>query len=989
MKDKGFTLVELLAAMVILALLIFVGTMTVSNIFDNTKDNYYHSLENTLSIAGNEYFNDNREDRPIDDYNFVDMETLVNHEYMEELKTYDGKDKCKSETGVYIYNEGNDNGYEVCLVCGEYKSEGVYCNGKKSGTIHITGNINDKNGPSYNPLLSYSGTKWINASNIWIHFSLVDEGIKVSKYTIYNANGNSKVGDCTASGNKCSMRFDKTGSYYVEAFDGNNKVGNRKYFNVKLDNTPPTMDLKNLTKEFLLDNDKIVYDYENEVINVNDDNGYKEVKYTLIRYNPSGNEDIARDKDIKDADFKIHESLQSGKYDLYITVTDFAGNKATQRNTHITFYIKYNVDLQYFDNKDNKHDAGTIKVYTYGKYTNLPDRVNVNSNPQEVSWYLNANMVGSITTTSTPVEKTGYHVLYGKEAKFKSSFNIACNDITYDTNYHKLASIPTSEQGKYRLLVYYDNKLMANEARDARTYTIIALLNSEYTWADGSTKAKSKQCTIKTKKIAKPTCDNKVYNGKNQQIVKPVDSKGNYSIYNAEYAYYLNDSPLRVNADTYSFTAKLNGNKNYSWEGSTSDFSDVKLNCVIERKKVTKPGNPCISGLIYNGKQQLLFNTDGMNNVDDSGYFVLPDPNYQGYTFDVYSDDYIYYAQHHGDGHGAGTYDNAFILGQNYQWSDGSTDPLNFTCEINPVTISWPGPTEIEYCGTPSNCPLITSNAVPALVTYSTNFDLNMNISAKIDKLDKENDNYMATIGFYSGGTSIGSESGVVEELLYDDYGHKPTNNFVLAPLKISINILDSVAPKCGDATVSSSGTITFTATDNYQFSDGKTSATATETITKSGTYTHTFEDKKENSVTCSITVKKQKATATCSAGNACSSAGCYERYSCRNKVCGCDTYSEYGAWGRCNLNPSAVYEDEFTECTECNDDVYKCHFRSCTQYKSCVNSNCNCKTYNTSISTCGCATWGDYGDWVDDDDCSAAEASNHSSKTSCRFVKK
>ena len=147
MKDKGFTLVELLAAMVILALLIFVGTMTVSNIFDNTKDNYYRSLENTLSIAGNEYFNDNREDRPIDDYNFVDMETLVSHEYMDELMTYDGKEKCSSETGVYIYNEGNENQYEVFLVCDEYKSEGVYCNGKKSGTIHITGNINDKNGP--------------------------------------------------------------------------------------------------------------------------------------------------------------------------------------------------------------------------------------------------------------------------------------------------------------------------------------------------------------------------------------------------------------------------------------------------------------------------------------------------------------------------------------------------------------------------------------------------------------------------------------------------------------------------------------------------------------------------------------------------------------------------------------------------------------------------------------------------------------------------
>ena len=75
MKDKGFTLVELLATMVILAVLILIGTMTVSNIFDNSKENYYKSLENTLSIAGNEYFNDNREDKPIDDYNFVDMES--------------------------------------------------------------------------------------------------------------------------------------------------------------------------------------------------------------------------------------------------------------------------------------------------------------------------------------------------------------------------------------------------------------------------------------------------------------------------------------------------------------------------------------------------------------------------------------------------------------------------------------------------------------------------------------------------------------------------------------------------------------------------------------------------------------------------------------------------------------------------------------------------------------------------------------------------
>ena len=191
MKDKGFTLVELLATMVILAILILIGTMTVSNIFDNSKTNYYKSLENTLSIAGNEYFNDNREDKPIDDYNFVDMDTLVNHEYMDELKTYDGKESCKSETGVYIYNDGNDNGYEVCLVCGDYKSGGDFCNGRKYGVIDIKGNINDKNGPYYNPVLSYSSTSWINAGSIWIHFDLSNsEGLKVTEYKIYEANTN-------------------------------------------------------------------------------------------------------------------------------------------------------------------------------------------------------------------------------------------------------------------------------------------------------------------------------------------------------------------------------------------------------------------------------------------------------------------------------------------------------------------------------------------------------------------------------------------------------------------------------------------------------------------------------------------------------------------------------------------------------------------------------------------------------------------------------
>ena len=727
MKDKGFTLVELLAAMVILALLIFIGTMTVSNIFDNTKDNYYKSLENTLNIAGNEYFSDNRADRPIDDYNFVDMETLVEHEYMDELTTYDGKDKCSNETGVYIYNDGNENRYEACLVCGEYKSEGTYCNGTKIGTIHITGNINDKNGPAYNPLLSYSGTKWINASNVWIHFNLTDEGVHVSKYTIYNANGNSTVGDCTASENKCLMNFQKTGSYYVEAFDGNNKVGNRKYFNVKFDNTPPTMDLKNLGTEFLLNNDKIVYDYENEVININDDNGYKEVKYTLTRYNPNGNENIAKDKDIKDLDFKIKESLQSGKYDLYITVTDFAGNKATQKNTHITFYIKYNVDLQYFDNKDNRHDAGRIKVYTYGKYDNLPGKVNISSNPQEVSWYLNANMVGGVTTSSSTVNKTGYHVLYGKEAKFKVTLGARCNNLTYNAENQQLATIPNDEKGKYRLAVYHDGVIASNQAKNAGTYTIVAMLNSGYTWDDGTTKAKALQCTIKRYPVefnpnVNPCKSGLVYNGSPQFLTTsgscgnlspiPSDHTGNQGrlgcINNGsgvlDFGAVYN--PISgTNAGEYKVKYHLTSS-NFEWlDGSTNDKT---YTCKISPKKVSVPANPCKPNVIYNAREQCYTNLGSCasagpeDRVLDPGEFWhnMSGGFYDGLGAPRVDDgsfyDYAIFPINGGsfNGRNAQDYPIRYHLNNeghvNFVWANGSKDDIIYECKIDKYKIDSP-----------------------------------------------------------------------------------------------------------------------------------------------------------------------------------------------------------------------------------------------------------------------------------------------------------
>ena len=991
MKDKGFTLVELLAAITILGILLFIGVVAITNVFDNSKVNYYKSMENTLSIAGNEYFNDNRDDKPIDDYNFVDIKTLENHNYIEELKTYDGKESCDSSSGVYIYNTDNGSGYEVCLICGDYKpKDGTYCGGTKYGTIHISGNINSANGPYYNPLLSYSGTSWINAGSIYIHFSYKSEGEQLNNYKIYNANTNTFFSDCNASQDgTCMLKMDTTGSYYVEGYNGSKKVANRKYFNIKLDNVKPKYEIKNTEKEILLDNEDILYTYENEIINVNDDNGYKEVTYTLTRYNPTKDKDteyIAKDEDLISKDLKISHPLSSGKYDLYIYVKDFAGNEGvcTNSSSHITFYIRYNVGLEFYDNTDKKHNAGTIKVYTYGLYDKLPETVNVNGNSKETSWYRNTNFVAPIITKQTRVDKTGYHTLYGKEQRNTSSFNIKCDsNLTYNGEYQKLVKeIPTNEQGKYRLVVYYDGKLMENEAKDARTYLVIAILNSDYMWTDGTRTAKAISCEIRPKQVPKPACDDKVYNGKEQKIVKNVDDNGNHYGFKGEKAYSLDKKPFATNAGEYDFTASFHS-LNYAWEGVSSNiYGSVGLRCKINKKPVSKPGSPCVSGLVFNGQNQYVIKTDGLTNIGGSGYFSqLPAGSGDIEYIDEFS--VVYTVQNRIDGVQAGRYRNSFILGSNYCWSDGSTNAIVFTCTISSKTVSWPGPNEIEYCGEPSSCETLIGDIGP---TYSDYLGLKPMIAAKMDTLDKKNNKYKAKLTFYEGGSSTGKSEYGYDMYTPEDYGLTPLPDLVISPSTVDIAIKDSKAPECDTAKVDSSGLITFTATDNYKFANGKTTDSKTVQADKTDTYKTTFKDAFDNpSEECTLSVTKvlQKRTATCSTGKRCSDAGCQTRNYCYDSSCGCKEFSDWSSASGCKETFGG--NDDYHSCDECVNGKYTCKTRTCNKYKYCQSSNCTCATYYESIDKCGCDTWGNYSNWEDVTECTSS--TTNSSKVECRTI--
>ena len=97
----------------------------------------------------------------------------------------------------------------------------------------------------------------------------------------------------------------------------------------------------------------------------------------------------------------------------------------------------------------------------------------------------------------------------------------------------------------------------------------------------------------------------------------------------------------------------------------------------------------------------------------------------------------------------------------------------------------------------------------------------------------------------------------------------------------------------------------------------------------------------------------------------------------CCTKKWVCNKYSSY------SCNCSTCYDQCNNECTSescCGCAEYNYYECNCSQ----------CNNSGTSISVCGCKTWNSYGSWSDDTSCTYSgenEASDHSSKSQCRTL--
>lgn len=125
--QKGFTIVELLGVIVLLALIAIIAVPSVANMLKETTIAYYTTNENTLELGAKDYYSANRGLLPkkYGETSMVDIEQLVSSGYIDPIVDK----KNKSCTGyVIVYKEETENyKYHTCVICDDYQTKGQYC----------------------------------------------------------------------------------------------------------------------------------------------------------------------------------------------------------------------------------------------------------------------------------------------------------------------------------------------------------------------------------------------------------------------------------------------------------------------------------------------------------------------------------------------------------------------------------------------------------------------------------------------------------------------------------------------------------------------------------------------------------------------------------------------------------------------------------------------------------------------------------------------
>ncbi|MBQ8891538.1 MAG: prepilin-type N-terminal cleavage/methylation domain-containing protein [Bacilli bacterium] len=385
MKRRGFTLVELLGVVVVLAIVMGLAVVGYSRIRNNVTKTYYSGVEQSVLMSANEYFNYN--DNLIPESNGstnVSVFDLIEKKYIEPIKNQKGVECSESDlkaSFVYAYKDANDKiQYEMCLKCGdEYDytkdKEGSVC---QSSNIPLSIQVSMvKEGTKE----EYSSGEYTN-QNVTINARAIAGSGK-----IYIAE---KVGEtynikktCTMSNTTsvCSLdvKSNTTYSGIYAVYGDNTEKQNEE---IRIDKTKPTFTINEAgtvlnngdVKEVVTTGTTVVTNTTVENI-ADTGSGIRRIRYSLAK---DGKEEYVSETRTT---FSIAKEIPIGTYKLIVEVTDKAGNVEKKEVTYkyvkninstilVCNNIKYNGQTQTLINaaegitleNQNQVNAGTYTI---------------------------------------------------------------------------------------------------------------------------------------------------------------------------------------------------------------------------------------------------------------------------------------------------------------------------------------------------------------------------------------------------------------------------------------------------------------------------------------------------------------------------------------------------------------------------------------------------------------------------------------------------
>lgn len=123
MKNKAFTLVEMIAVVIILALLLIIAVPSIGAILSNFRHVYYKNLEKELETASINYINTYRSKRPKEnDKKIICIKELEKEKMIDKVLSYKHKNcdiKGDNDKKSYVIVSKKDNkyNYKICLYC--------------------------------------------------------------------------------------------------------------------------------------------------------------------------------------------------------------------------------------------------------------------------------------------------------------------------------------------------------------------------------------------------------------------------------------------------------------------------------------------------------------------------------------------------------------------------------------------------------------------------------------------------------------------------------------------------------------------------------------------------------------------------------------------------------------------------------------------------------------------------------------------------------